>query len=185
MLHCNKMHRDIYNWLNFPRTSMRTPHSSPRFFNPLMLWTDVALKTGEMLVSSSSVIQMRTCRMAEHGLQPNAADMREMRLMSQEKIAAANESSAAVAKQLQITQGGLMKGAQQWLDSASALMALATSATPAQAVRRGEAFITATTRAAATATQLSSAGARMAQRSLKPIHAKATSNARRLSATRA
>jgi len=147
----------------------------------MMLWTDVALKTSEMLVSSNSVIQMRTRRMAEHGLQPNAADMREMCLMSEEKMAAANESSAAVAKQLQITQDGLVRGAQQWLDSANALIALATSVTPAQAALRGEAFITATTRAAATVTQLSSAGARMAQRSLKPIHAKAASNAVRLS----
>jgi len=160
---------------------MRTVHSFPRFFNPLMLWTDVAFKTGEMLVSSSSVIQMRTRRMAEHGLQPNAADMREMQLMSEEKMAAASESSAAIASQLQITQDSLVRGTHQWLASAGALMALATSITPAQAVVRGEAFIAATTRAAATATQLSSAGARMAQRSLKPIHAKATSNARRLS----
>jgi len=160
---------------------MQTPHSSPRFFNPLMLWTDVALKTGEMLVSSGSVIHMRTRRMAEHGLQPNASDMREMRLMGQEKMAAANESSAAIANQLQITQDGMVRGTHQWLASANALMALATSVTPAQAVLRGEAFVNATTRAAATATQLSSAGARVAQRSLKPIHAKATSNARRLS----
>ena len=165
---------------------MTTSHSSLRFFNPLMLWTDVALTTGEMLVSSNSVIRIRTLRMAEHGLLPDASDMREMRLMGDEKLAAASESGSAIASQLHATQANLVRGAEQWLLSASALMALATSATPAQAVRRSEAFVHATTRAAATTSRLSSAGARITQRGLKPIHAKATSNARRLSsATRA
>lgn len=147
-----------------------------------MLWADVALTTSEMLVSSNSVIRIRTLRMAEHGMLPDASDMREMRLMSDEKLAAAGESGSAIASQLHATHANLVQGAEQWLLSASALMALATSATPAQAVRRSEAFVNATTRAAATITRLSSAGARITRRGLKPIHAKATSNARRLSA---
>ena len=147
-----------------------------------MLWADVALTTSEMLVSSNSVTRIRTLRMAEHGMLPDASDMREMRLMSDEKLAAAGESGAAIASQLHATHANLVQGAEQWLLSASALMALATGATPAQAVRRSEAFVNATTRAAATITRLSSAGARITRRGLKPIHAKATSNARRLSA---
>ena len=141
-----------------------------------MLWADVALTTSEMLVSSNSVIRIRTLRMAEHGMLPDASDMREMRLMSDEKLAAAGESGSAIASQLHATHANLVQGAEQWLLSASALMALATSATPAQAVRRSEAFVNATTRAAATITRLSSAGARITRRGLKPIHAKATSN---------
>ena len=43
-----------------------------------------------------------------------------------------------------------------------------------------EAFGNATTRSAEALSQLSSASARIVQRGLKPIHAKATSNARRL-----
>lgn len=158
---------------------MTTPYSSLRFLNPLMLWTDVALTTGEMLVSSNSVIRIRTLRMAEHGLLPDAS---EMRLMGDEKMAAASESGSAIASQLHATQANLVRGAEQWLLSASALMALATSATPEQAARRSETFVNARTRAAATTSRLSSAGARITQRGLKPIHAKATSNARRLSA---
>ncbi|MEP6720316.1 MAG: polyhydroxyalkanoate granule-associated phasin [Variovorax sp.] len=161
---------------------MRTPNSSPRFFNPLMLWTDVAVKTGEMLVSSGSVIQMRTRRMAEHGMQPTPADMREIHLMSEEKLAAVTESGAAIANQLHTTQYALMNRAvQQWFNTGTALVSLATSFTPTQALSRGQALIEATTRAAATITHFSSAGARVAQRALKPIHAKATSNHRRLS----
>ena len=161
---------------------MRTPNSYPRFFNPLMLWTDVALKTGEMLVSSGSVIQMRTRRMAEHGMQPTPADMREIHLMSEEKLAAVAESGAAIANQLHTTQYALMNRAvQQWFNTGTAVVSLATSFTPAQALSRGQALVEAATRAAATITHFSSAGARVAQRALKPIHAKATSNHRRLS----
>lgn len=161
---------------------MRHPNPSPRFFNPLMIWTDVAMKTGEMLVSSGSVIHMRTSRMAEHGMQPTPADMREIRLMSEEKIAALTESGTAIANQLQTSHYALVNRAvQQWFTAGSALMALGTSFTPGQALVRGQAFIDASTRAAATASQLSSAGARVAQRAIRPIHAKATSNQRRLS----
>lgn len=159
---------------------MRDNISSPRFFNPLTLWADVAVKTGEVLVSSSAVIQLRTRRMAEHGLQPDAADMRELHLMGHEKLAAINESSAAISTQLQNTHNGLVLGSQQWFESASALISLATSLTPAQALTRGEAFLQATVQAAATVTHLASAGAHMVQQGLKPIHAKTTANAQRL-----
>ncbi|RZI77251.1 MAG: hypothetical protein EOP80_05745 [Variovorax sp.] len=161
---------------------MRTPNPYPRFFNPLMIWTDVALKTGEMLVSSGSVIHMRTSRMAEHGMQPTPADMREIHLMSEEKLSAVAESGAAIANQLHTTHHALVNRAvQQWFQTGTAWMSLATSITPAQALSRGQALIDAGTRTAATASQLSSAGARIAQRALKPIHTKAMSNQRRLS----
>ncbi|MEJ8845337.1 polyhydroxyalkanoate granule-associated phasin [Variovorax rhizosphaerae] len=157
------------------------PNTSPRFFNPLMIWTDVALKTGEMLVSSGSVIQLRTSRMAAHGMQPSPADMREIHLMSEEKLAAVTESTAAIANQLHTTSYALVNRAvQQWFESQVALWSLATSFTPVHALTRGQAFLDASTRLAHTWSQLSSAGARVAQRALKPIHAKATDNARRL-----
>jgi len=56
---------------------MNPSFSSPRFFNPLMLWVDVALTTNEMLLSAGSVIQMRTERMAKAGLSPNEVDLAE------------------------------------------------------------------------------------------------------------
>lgn len=155
--------------------------SSPRFFNPLMLWTDVALKTNEMLVSAGSVIQMRTQRMAQAGLQPGPADIDEMQLMGHEKLEAVAESGAAIANQLHTTHYALVNRAvQHWVGSANALVGLATSTSPAQAMSHGNRFVDAVTRSAATATQLTSAAARIAQRGLRPIHAKATANARRL-----
>lgn len=154
-----------------------------RYFNPFMLWTDVALKTQEMLLSSGSVIQMRTERMAIAGLAPNAADIAEFHLMSEEKLAAANQSGAAIVNQLQVaSQALLQRTMRHWFGSATALIGLVTSITPAQAAANGHEWLQANARATASVTQLSSVGARVVQRGLKPIHAKATANARRLAA---
>ena len=162
-------------------TFMSAALSSPRFFNPFMLWVDVALKTQEMLMYSGSVIQLRTGLMAKAGLVPSDADLAEMQLMGHEKLAAATESSSAIANQLHSTQFALVNRAmRQWLGGAVALVSLATSTTPAQIATHGRALAVAATRSAATLSQLSSAGARIAQRGLKPIHAKASANALRL-----
>lgn len=158
--------------------------SSPRFFNPLMLWVDVAVKTNEMLLSAGSVIQIRTERIAKAGLSPSDADLAEFQLMGHEKLAAVSEAGAAMANQLHTTQFTLLNRAvKHWLGSGVALFSLATSTTPAQALTYVEAAATAATRSAAAVSQLSSASARIVQRGLKPIHAKATSNARRLALT--
>ncbi|MDP9899722.1 polyhydroxyalkanoate granule-associated phasin [Variovorax ginsengisoli] len=159
---------------------MTTTFSS-RYFNPLLLWVDVALKTQEMLLSSGSVIQMRTERMALAGLAPNAADLAEFQLMSQEKMEAASESSAAIAAQLQNTTASLFhRSVRQWFGGAAAWVGLATSLTPAQAAAHSHQLMNVSRQAAANATHLTSASARVVQRGLKPIHAKATANARRL-----
>jgi hypothetical protein len=160
---------------------MAPSFSSSRFFNPLVLWVDVAFKTHEMLLSSGSVIQLRTERIARAGLSPNAEDLAEMQLMAHEKLAAASESGAAMTNQLHSTQFALVNRAvKHWLGGAIALFSLSTSTTPTEFEVHGRALAGAATRSVATMTQLSSAGARIAQRGLKPIHAKATSNARRL-----
>jgi hypothetical protein len=167
-------------------TFMSAVLSSPRFFNPFMLWIDVALKTQEMLLHSSSVIQLRTGLMAKAGLVPSDADLAEMQLMGHEKLAAVAESSTAIANQLHSTQFALANRAmRQWLGGAVALVSLATSTTPAQMATHGRALAIAATRSAATLSQLSSAGARIAQRGLKPIHAKASANALRLAGPQA
>jgi hypothetical protein len=165
---------------------MSPSFSSVRFFNPLMLWIDVAFKTNDMLLSSGSVIQARTQRMVQAGLSPSAADLAEMQLMGHEKLEAASESGAAIVNQLHTTQFALTNRAvQQWLGGAVALFSMATSVTPAQILTHAKALASAATRSAATVSQLSSAGARIVQRGLKPIHAKATSNARRLASPQA
>lgn len=160
-----------------------SPSFNSRFFNPLMLWTDVALKTQEMLLSSGSVIQIRTERMAMAGLAPSVADLAEFQLMGQEKLTAVSESGAAVVHQLHTTSFSLANRAvRHWLSGATAWVGLVTSITPTQAAAHSHELFSASNRAIATATQLGSASARVVQRGLKPIHAKATANARRLGA---
>jgi len=155
--------------------------SSPRFFNPLMLWADVAVKTTEMLVCARSVIQIRTERIARAGLTPTDEDLVEFQLMSHEKLAAVSEAGAAMANQLHTTQFALTNRAvRHWLGSGMALFSLSMSVTAAEALTHAEALGSAAAGSAAAMTQLSSAGARIVQRGLKPIHTKATSNARRL-----
>ena len=167
-------------------TFMSAALSSPRFFNPFMLWVDLAHKKQEKLLYYSSVIQLRTGLMAKAGLAPNDADLAEMQLMGHEKLAAATESGSAIANQLHSTQFALVNRAmRQWLGGAVALVSLATSTTPAQIATHGRALAVAATRSAATLSQLSSAGARIAQRGLKPIHAKASANALRLAGPQA
>jgi len=160
--------------------------SAVRLANPLMLWADLALKTQEMLLSSGAVIQMRTERIAKAGFAPSAADLAEFQLMGDEKVAAAGEAGLAMARQWHSSHVALANRAlQQWFQSAGAFFSMAGSITPAQAAVRGDAFLKATTRAAGTASQLSGAAVRIARQGLKPIHATATSNARRLADLRA
>lgn len=152
-----------------------------RFADPLMLWADLAVKTQEMLVSSGSVIRMRTERMAKAGLTPSADDLAEFQRMGHEKLAAASESGLAMAKQWHdshLTLGH--RAAAQWLQSATAFLLMAGSVTPAQAAERSDAFVEASARVAGTASQWSGTAARVARDGLEPIHATATSNARRL-----
>jgi len=154
---------------------------SSRFFNPLILWADVAAMANEMLLSSGSVIRMRTERIARAGLTPSEADVAEFQLMGHEKLAAASEAGTAMVNQLHTTQFALFNRAiRHWLSGGVALFSLATSTSQAQAVTHAEALGTSAARTAAAVSQLSSAGARIVQRGLKPIHAKATANERRL-----
>jgi hypothetical protein len=152
-----------------------------RYFNPIALWADVAAKTGTMLLSSSTVVQMRTDRLLRSALAPTDDDLQEFGLMGQEKLAAASESGSAMVSQLHATQFALThRAVRQSLQAAEALTALMTSISPAQAAARTRRLLNATNRSAATASQLSSAAARIAQRGLRPIYERATSNAQRL-----
>jgi len=160
---------------------MSSLSSTARLANPLMQWLDLALKTNEMLLSSGSVIRMRTERIAKAGLTPSAADLAEFQLMGHEKLAAASESGIAMVKQWHSSHFSLAnKALQQWLQSTTAFFSMAGSVTPAQAAARSDAFVQTATRTASTTSQLSGAAARIAREGLKPIHAAATSNARRL-----
>lgn len=155
--------------------------SAARLPTPLTQWLDLALKTNEMLLSSGSVIRMRTERMAKAGLTPSAADLAEFQLMGREKLAAATESGMAMVKQWHHSHVSLAsRTLQQWVQGTTAFFLLAGSVTPAQAVAHGDAFVQSAAGTVNAASQLQGMAAGIAHEGLKPIHAAATSNARRL-----
>ena len=149
--------------------------------NPFWLWTDLALKGGEMLMASAQVVQQRTQRMAAAGVSPSVRDRREFSRMGREKVDAAADSALAVATQWAGASANVnARAATQMLTGISALMSVLASRTPVQYLQRQEKLLRAMTHSAMTASQLSASGARLAQRALKPVHARATANAKRL-----
>ena len=150
--------------------------------DPFRIWSTFIWNTGEMLLASAQVIGHRSDRMISAGTSPALADRREFALMGQEKIAAAAESVKAMAlgwMALNHQLGGI--AFKQMLAGTEAIMSLAVSRTPGQSVARQTKLVSATiTHAAAATSQLSQSTARLAHRGLKPIHSRATGNAKRL-----
>ena len=154
---------------------------TPPFTHPFLLWSGLAWKTGEMILASVQVIQHRAGRMAAAGATPSARDRREFALMGQEKIEAGVESASAIAAQLMAMN--LLLGPRTFehmKTGAAAMMSLAASRTPTQAIARHAKLVRTMTQSAGTTAQLSAASARLAHRGLKPIHSRATANAKRL-----
>jgi hypothetical protein len=154
---------------------------TPSLTNPFLVWTRLAWKTGEMMLASAQVIHQRTGRMAAAGTKPSARDRREFALMGREKIEAGVESASAMAAQM-ITMNPLLgaRAVKHMMRGAAAVMSLAASRTAGQAMARHAKLVRTMTQSAATTAQLSGAAARLTQCGLKPIHSRATANAKRL-----
>ena len=154
---------------------------TPSFTNPFLVWAHFAWKTGEMMLASAQVIRHRTSRMAAAGATPSARDRREFALMGQEKIEAGVESASAMAAQMMAMNPLLgARAVKHMMRGMAAVMSLAASRTAGQAMTRHAKLVRTMTQSAATTAQLSGAAARLAQRGLKPIHSRATANAKRL-----
>jgi len=151
------------------------------YLTPFMLWNDLAMKTAEMMLASAQVIGHRTARMAVAGSAPNARDRREFALMGKEKLDAGAQSGQAMATHLMTMNPQL--GAQAFhnmLQSTAALVSLASSRTPAQLIARQAALARALGHSTASILDVAQSATRLAHRGLKPVHAKATANAKRL-----
>jgi hypothetical protein len=146
---------------------------------PFRLWSTFMWKSGEMMLASAQVIGYRTTPM----LPPRgSSNQRELVLMGTEKIAAAAESSQAMAfGWMQLNQEVAAMALRQLTAASMAMMSIAASRTPQQAIDRQAGFVRSTlNRSAAGAAQLSGSAARGAQRTLKPVHSRVTGNVRRL-----
>ena len=154
---------------------------TPSFTNPFLVWSHLAWKTCEMMLASAQVIQHRTGRMAVMGAKPSARDRREFALMGQEKIEAGIESASAMAAQMMAMNPLLAtRAVKNMMTGATALMSLATSQTASQAMVRHAKVVGIMAQSASPTAQVFGAAARLAQHGLKPIHSRATANARRL-----
>ena len=159
----------------------RRKHFDHSYVEPLMLWTSLAARTAEMMLASSQVIGHRTRRIALAGGAPSARDRREFALMGWEKVDAGARSAHAMGSQLWNGNQILWTEAfHNALRSTSALMMLFTSQTPAQLITRQVALAAALGHTMAGFANASKSATRLAHRGLKPIHSRATANAKRL-----
>ena len=149
------------------------------FLEPFRLWSTVMWKTGEMMLSSAQVIGYRTNpALAPRGTHNHG----ELARMGSEKIAAAAESTQALAfGWMRVNQELGAMALRQMLGGTMAVMSIAASRTPQQAMEGHLRFVRNTLKhSAAGAAQLSGSAARGAQRALKPVQSRVTGNVRRL-----
>jgi len=152
----------------------------PKHGNPFLLWTDLALKTTEMMIASAQVIGHRTHRMRNAGAMPSLRDQREFALMGQEKVTAAIESAQAMMHAMSVNPALTVRAMKDMWTSAAAVTSLAASCSAAEAMSRQATLFRAMVNCATSAAKLSPAVARLAHHGLKPIHLCATRNAKRL-----
>ena len=151
------------------------------YFDSFKLWNDLAMKTAEMLLASARVIGHRSERLALAGPAPNKSDRREFALMGREKFEASSQSARATSLHLLLeNQAASAQAFNNMLRSTSAYLSLANSRTPRQLFARQAALALALGRSVVSLADVSDSAAKLAHRGLKPIHAKATANAKRL-----
>ncbi len=162
---------------------MKSRQNAALHANPFLLWGTLGMKAMQMSAAAAQVIAIRTTRMATHGLNPNAADRREMTLMGAEKVDAFSRAGQALATGALPLVAGL--AGQAWrtgFDLLNATAQLAASRTIPQTLARQRKLADTLMRGAPTARHgaASQATAKLAHRALAPVHRKATANAKRL-----
>jgi hypothetical protein len=149
--------------------------------NPFSVWTDLAVKTYEMMVASAEVIGHRAGRMATAGPIPNASDQCEFAMMGQEKIEAAAESARAMAEFVMSLNRQLESQAiSQMLTGSTAMISLATSSSVGQSIERQGELIRTMTESAITLSQLPNSVGLFAHSAVKPLYSRKKANAKRL-----
>jgi hypothetical protein len=162
---------------------MKSRSSALLYANPFLLWNSLGVKALQMSNAAAQVIAIRTTRMAVHGLNPNAADRREMTLMGAEKVDAFSRAGQALATgTLPLVAGMAGQAMRTGMELFNASTQLAASRTIPQTMARQRKLAHTLMRSAPAAQHgaASNATARLAHRALAPVHQKATANAKRL-----
>ncbi|RJF98905.1 hypothetical protein D3871_10565 [Noviherbaspirillum saxi] len=142
----------------------------------------LGFKTTEMLFAAAQVINHRTTRMALAGPVPNARDRKEFTLMGQEKVDAAAESVQAMTMRMFAVQTELAGAIfRQFTGGTVGMLGLAATPfsliTPSGQARLLRGFLGSPMTSAA---RFSGNLGQVAHHGLKPIHSRATGNAKRL-----
>jgi hypothetical protein len=142
---------------------------------PVTLWWQTWLKTTETMIAAPQVIAHRTARMAQSGPGLNRSDQRELAGMGIEKVAAFSQSGMNAASALVAFQQQAVNAAvrQWWWLMANALNPMTAFTAPWSVVKVPIDLLSASNRAL-------SITPRVTHEAVRPVHAKATSNARRL-----
>jgi hypothetical protein len=149
--------------------------------NSFFLWTQLAWKTGVMMLDSAEVIGHRTGRMAVAGARPTVRDQREFMRMSQEKFEAAFESMQAMAMHMTGVHARFgMRAFEQSSAAVAALASVLASRTAHEAVGRQTALLSSLAGTPLAVSQFSDSVARLVHAGIAPIHARASANAKRL-----
>jgi hypothetical protein len=162
---------------------MKSRQNLALYANPFLLWGTLGMKAMQMSTAAAQVIAIRTTRMAAHGLNPDAADRREMTLMGAEKVDAFTRAGQALATgALPLVAGMAGQAFRTSMDLFNASTRLAASRTLPQTLARQRELADTLMRSAPSAQHgaASNATARLAHRALAPVHRKATANAKRL-----
>jgi hypothetical protein len=144
---------------------------------PQLLWWQVGFKAWETMFAAPTVIAQRTARLMSAGPIPGASDRREFVNMGTEKVVAFSQACLGASREMVSFQQGLARIAcRQW-------WALFTALNPLLAGRGTQPF-SGTSKIVMSMLDAGnhsmSALPRVAHSAVKPVHAKATSNARRL-----
>jgi len=157
---------------------MKSRFGNP-YVAPFLLWHALGARTVEMMFASAQVIAHRTGRMASAGFSPSPTDRQELALMAQEKINAGARSMLAMTTHL-VSLSPLIgvRLFDHMLRTSTAMISLANSRTAGQSLARQGAL--ARTLGSTRARDLSADFGRLVAHGVKPFHAKAVANAKRL-----
>lgn len=152
------------------------------FTTPFLMWSRLAIKTGEMILGSAQVIAHRTTRMALAGGTPGETDRQEFALMGREKGEAAFDSARSMGfPLLMLNQQVAALAFKQMLSAWTSMLSIGSSRTPAQTVERQAKFVRDTIGdSVVAASKLSGASARVARSALRPVHKRVAGNVIRL-----
>lgn len=161
---------------------MNSTHTLNLLGNPLIMWSRLAWKAGEMALASAQVIAHRTSRFSCAGATLSQRDQRELALMGWEKGDAVLDSAQAVwMRMLRMNQQFSALALRQMLSTSAALMALTASRSAGEsAVRQSRLIGDAMTNSATASARLSGAAADLLRTAAGPVHTRINRNAKRL-----